>query len=57
MENSVLSEKVRSGILKKDHSGHPPFFAGEVEPPTRFSKRGGLTGPQLLEGGCWERRS
>ena len=30
--------------------------AGEVEPPTKFSKGGGgLTGPQLLEGGCWER--
>ena len=25
-----------------------------VEPPTKFSKRSGLTGPQLLEGGCWE---
>ena len=31
--------------------GTPPFFAGGVEPPTKFSKRGGLTGPQLLEGG------
>ena len=30
--------------------GTPPFFAGGVEPPTKFSKRGGLTGPQLLEG-------
>ena len=27
----------------------------EVEPPTNFSKKGGFTGPQLLEGGCWER--
>ena len=24
-----------------------------VEPSTEFSKRG-LTGPQLLEGGCWD---
>ena len=34
-----------------------PLSAGEgVEPPTKFLKReGGLTGPQLLEGGCWER--
>ena len=55
MGNSVLSEKVGSGILKKDHSGHPPFFAGGVEPPTKFSKREGLTGPQLLELGCWKR--
>ena len=29
----------------------------EVETPTKFSKNGvgGLTGTQLLEGGCWER--
>ena len=26
-----------------------------VQPPTKFSKRRGLTGTQLLEGGCWER--
>ena len=33
-----------------------PFLLGwGVEPPTKFSKRGSLTGPQLLEGGCWER--
>ena len=31
----------------------PPLSAGWIEPPTKFS---GLTGPQLLEGGCWERR-
>ena len=39
------------------HSMHPPLFflLGRVEPPTKFSKRGGLTGPQFLEGGCWER--
>ena len=37
---------------------HIPFLlgGGGVKPPTKFSKRGGLTGPQLLEGGCWERR-
>ena len=28
----------------------PPFLQRGVEPPTKFSKRGGLTGPQLLEG-------
>ena len=26
-----------------------------IEPPTKFSKSGGLTGPQLLEVNCWER--
>ena len=25
------------------------------DPPTNFSKRGGLAGSQFLEGGCWER--
>ena len=38
------------------HSVHPPLSAGGGgKPPTKFSKRGGLTGPTLLEGGCWER--
>ena len=34
-----------------------PFSAGGggVKPPTKFSKRRGLTGPQLLEGRCWKR--
>ena len=31
------------------------ILLGRVEPPTKFSKRGGVTGPQLIEGGCWER--
>ena len=26
-----------------------------VERPPKFSKKGGLKGLQLLEGGCWER--
>ena len=34
---------------------HPPFCWEGGEPPTKFSKRVGLTGPQLLEGGCLER--
>ena len=39
------------------HSVHPPppYRGVGVEPPTKFSKRGGLTGTRLLEGGCWER--
>ena len=39
-------------IFPFSHSVYPPpFSSGEgVEPPTKFSKRGGgLTGPQLLE--------
>ena len=33
-----------------------PFcWGGGGEPLKKFKKRGGLTGPQLLEGGCWER--
>ena len=46
------------------HSVHtpPPLSAGGgaggwggLEPPTKLSKREGLTEPQSLEGGCWER--
>ena len=40
-------------MIPKGHSVHPPrpTFCGGVEPPTKFSKRGGgLTGRQLLEG-------
>ena len=39
----------------------PPFCRGgvgggeRVDPSTTFSKMEGLTRPQLLEGGCWER--
>ena len=29
--------------------------AGEVEPPTKFSKRGGLDRTSTFRGGCWER--
>ena len=43
--------------LAGNHSVHHPFLlGGGVEPPTKFSNKGeGLTGPQLLEGACWER--
>ena len=39
---------------------HPPFLLGNggegvVEPPTKFSKRGGLVGSQFLEEGCWKK--
>ena len=32
-----------------------PFPGRGVELPIKFSKSEGLAGPQLLEGGCWER--
>ena len=41
------------------HSVHPrPLLSVKcrgIEPPTKFLKRVGLTGPQLLQWGCWER--
>ena len=41
------------------HNVHPSPFCwgggGAVESPTKFSKRGDMTGPWFLEGGCWER--
>ena len=42
-------------MIPKSHSVHPPPFCRGVEPPTKFSKMVGLTGPQPFEGGCWER--
>ena len=41
------------------HSVHPPFCSGvgvgglSLQP--NIQKGRGLTGPQVLEGGCWER--
>ena len=40
------------------HSVHPPFLRGgggglSLQP--NIQKGRGLTGPQVLEGGCWER--
>ena len=64
MAQRVLSFKKKTRLtvmnmhskLLNSHSVHPPLSDGErVEPPTKFSKRGSLTGPQLLEGVCWER--
>ena len=47
--HSVLLDKVNYVKVNR---------GGGVEPPTKFSKRGGgLTAPQLLEEGCWERGS
>ena len=31
------------------------IFSKMTEPPTKFSKSGGLTGPQISEVNCWER--
>ena len=46
-------------IISANAQWAPPLSAGGggegVEPPTKFSKREGLTGTQLLEEGCWER--
>ena len=42
--------------LLNSHSVHPPYSDGDgVEPPTKFSKRRGLTGLQLLQWVCSER--
>ena len=36
-------------------TAHPPTFCrGSWAPNQIFKQGGGLTGPQLLEGGCWE---
>ena len=54
----ILHPRYHPKIIRHHSVQHPHFLqgGGEVEPPTKFSKRGwGLTGPQLLEGVCWER--
>ena len=49
---------IRNSSTNFKHCMHPPLSdGGRVEPPTRFSKRGGWTGPQLLEVVCWEREA
>ena len=48
---------MHSNLLSSRSVYHPLSAGwGGGEPPTKFSKRGGLTEPQLLEGICWERR-
>ena len=57
---SVRMVKICDDAIKKPlpiiHSMHPPPpSAWRVEPPTKLSKRGHLTGSQFLDGGCLER--
>ena len=55
----VCVQWVVCGWVRGGHSVHPPPFmlGGGVEPPTKFLKRAGLTGRQLLEEGFWEKGS
>ena len=54
----LFSTKNRILSFTKTQCAPSSFFqgwGGSIEPPTRFSKRGGLTGPQLLEVNCLKR--
>ena len=44
-------------IVSYVHSVHPPFLQGWGGgwASNQIFEKGRLTGPQLLEGGCWER--
>ena len=65
MAQRVLSFKKKSRLivmnmhskLLNNHSVHPSFSAGglSLQPNLKKKGGGGLTGPQLLEGVCWER--
>ena len=60
MENLWLKIKNKNNKNEKTFLCTPPpspflLGGGEVEPPTKFSKRGGLTVSQFWEGGCGER--
>ena len=51
-QNSLISLFIMQKDYKIQQSVQPPFLleGGKgVEPPTKFSKRGYLIGPQLLE--------
>ena len=70
-ENERLRDKCqqlenRVALIESSHDAlivctPPPLSAGgegeggSLNLQPYFQKRGGLTGPQLLEGGCWER--
>ena len=63
MNNVVKYEVIRRGLVnvtREVHSVHPllspPLSDGEVEPPTNFLKKEGLTGSQFLEGGAGKDR-
>ena len=43
-------------MLVSKHSVHSALSAGEVEPPTKFSKRGGADRTSTFRGGCWARK-
>ena len=54
--NKVHQKPLLAQPLK--HCGHPPPLSAEgggIEPPTRFSKGGGLDRTSTFRGGCWER--
>ena len=55
--HNVLRKGVFARFTKLVRSVHPLHFCWRerVEPLIEFSKRKGLTGTQLSEGGCWER--
>ena len=44
-------------FISLEHSMHPSLSAEQGWAFNQIFKKGGLTGPQLLEGGCWERGS
>ena len=68
-DTNILNSKSNNGSIKPQSTNISNISHGAVtvveqnsdnsnlvEPPTKFSKRGGrLTGSQLLEGGCWKR--
>ena len=42
-------------VVKQSYCAPTPFWWKEGWTSNQISKNGGLTGPQLLEGVCWER--
>ena len=56
-EHAVVKQSQLNNFkLLNNGSVQPPLSArGGGEPPTKSSKKGGLTEPQISQGICWER--
>ena len=46
IESPPVSLQCTSELIRSIVCTLPPFLLGGVTPPTKYSKRGGLTGPQ-----------
>ena len=48
-------EYIFAGLFEQITDTIPELLPANIEPPTKFPNREGLTDSQFLEEGCWER--